>query len=200
MEFCKFTAHFVALSVIENALLPNSFEVGVTFSVNTPNTHEQNVAFQRIKHLVNEELNCTIIVHKTSPIFKTLNKFQNKIVVLPDDGPDWMLSCALLFKLNAIAEGRFTINQVEVSSSLGDHISYYAIWEEKDLVAESLSDLQTADRWWNNSDICFNRFQKFNTWKAIGLDWQLQKTAQDVNIEKVIQFKPKIVKGGNSNN
>jgi len=200
MEFCKFRANFVALTVVENALLPNSFEVNVTFTVNDASAHAQNIAFQRIKHFLNNELNCTVIMQKTSSIFKTMQKLQNKIVVLPDDGPDWVLSCALAFKLNAIAEGRFTIEEVEVSSSLGDNISYYAEWGRKELLAEILNDLPVADRWWNTPNINFNRFQKFPTWKSIGLDWQLTKSDQDVKLNKVIQFTPKVLKGGSSNN
>jgi hypothetical protein len=196
MEFCKFRANFVALTVVENALLPNSFEVNVTFTVNDPSAYAQNIAFQRIKQFLNNELNCTVIMQKTSSVYKTMQKLQNKIVVLPDDGPDWVLSCALAFKLNAIVEGRFTIEEVEVSSSLGDNISYYAEWERKELLAEILNDLPAADRWWNTPDINFNRFQKFTSWKALGLDWQLTKPEQDVKVEKIIQFKPRIVKGG----
>lgn len=196
MEFCKFRANFVALTVVENALLPNSFEVNVTFTVNDPSAYAQNIAFQRIKQFLNNELNCTVIMQKTSSVYKTMQKLQNKIVVLPDDGPDWVLSCALAFKLNAIVEGRFTIEEVEVSSSLGDNISYYAEWERKELLAEILNDLPAADRWWNTPDINFNRFQKFTSWKALGLDWQLTTPEQDVKVEKIIQFKPRIVKGG----
>ena len=196
MEFCKFRANFVALTVVENALLPNSFEVNVTFTVNDPSAYAQNIAFQRIKQFLNNELNCTVIMQKTSSVYKTMQKLQNKILVLPDDGPDWVLSCALAFKLNAIVEGRFTIEEVEVSSSLGDNISYYAEWERKELLAEILNDLPAADRWWNTPDINFNRFQKFTSWKALGLDWQLTTPEQDVKVEKIIQFKPRIVKGG----
>ena len=200
MEFCKFRANFVALTVVENALLPNSFEVNVTFTVNDPSAYAQNIAFQRIKHFLNNELNCTVIMQKTSSIYKAMQKLQNKIVVLPDDGPDWVLSCALAFKLNAIVEGRFTIEEVEVSSSLGDNISYFAEWDRKELLAEIVNDLPAADRWWNTPDINVNRFQKFSTWKALGLDWQLTKTEPDAKINKVIQFTPKVLKGGSGNN
>jgi hypothetical protein len=199
MEFCKFKSNFVALSVIENALLPNSFEVSVTFAVNDPDARMQNVAFQRIKHLLNNELNCTVITQKNSPMVKTLAKFQNKVVVLPDDGPDWMLSCALAVKLNAICEGRFSILEVEVSSSLGDNISYFADWERKDMLIDILNEMPAADRWWNSPEICFNRFQKFNTWRSLGLEWVLTDNKGSANIERVIQFKPKVLKGGSSN-
>lgn len=197
MEFCKFKSQFVAMSVLEQAILPNSFEVSVTFVVNDPSAHAQNVAFQRIKHLLSNEMNCTIIMPKSNSLYKTLIKLQNKIVVLPDESPDWTLSCALAVKLNTICEGRFTVVEVEVSSSLGDHISYFADWERKDVLLEVLSDLPAADHWWTSPDICFNRTQKFSSWKSLGLDWELQKQGNSAIIEKVIKFNPKVLKGGN---
>ena len=200
MEFCKFRANFIALTALENALLPNTFEVTATFAVNEINAHAQNVAFQRMKYFLNNELNCSVIVQKTNPIYKTLSKFQNKIVVLPEDGPDWMLSCALLLKLNAICENRFTILEVEVSSSLGDNVSYYADWERKDMIADLLNDLPVSERWWNSANLSVNKFQKFNLWSAVGLDWELTKQQEPVSINKIIKFTPKVLKGGNSNN
>lgn len=184
------------MTVLEQAILPNSFEISVTFVVNDPNAHAQNVAFQRIKHLLNNEMNCAIILPKSNSLYKTLIKLQNKIVVLPDESPDWGLSCALALKLNAICEGRFTILEVEVSSSLGDHISYFADWERKEVLLDVLSDLPTADHWWLNPDISFNRVQKFNSWKVLGLEWELQKQDSSAIIEKVIKFNPKVLKGG----
>lgn len=198
MEFCKFKANFIALTAIENALLPNSFEANVTFVVNNPDARKQNIAFQRIKHFLTNELNCSIMMQKSNPLFKTVQKLQNKIVVLPDDGPDWVLSCALALKLNAICEGVFTIEEVEVSSSLGDNISYFADWERKSMLIDILSDLPKRDQWWDQPNLSVNRFQKFNAWKALGLDWELTTASQSVKLDKVIQFTPKVLKGGES--
>lgn len=198
MEFCKFKANFIALTAIENALLPNSFEANVTFIVNNPDARKQNIAFQRIKHFLTNELNCSIMMQKSNPLFKTVQKLQNKIVVLPDDGPDWVLSCALALKLNAICEGVFTIEEVEVSSSLGDNISYFADWERKSMLIDILSDLPKRDQWWDQPNLSVNRFQKFNAWKALGLDWELTTASQSVKLDKVIQFTPKVLKGGES--
>lgn len=196
MEFCKFKANFIALTAIENALLPNSFEANVTFVVNDPDARKQNIAFQRIKHFLTNELNCTIMMQKSNPLFKIMQKLQNKIVVLPDDGPDWVLSCALAFKLNAICEGVFTVEEVEVSSSLGDNISYFADWSRKSMLTDILSDLPKRDQWWDQANLSVNKFQKFNSWKSLGLDWELTTTSNDVKIDKVIQFTPKVLKGG----
>ena len=137
-------------------------------------------------------------MQKSNTLFKTVQKLQNKIVVLPDDGPDWVLSCALALKLNAICEGVFTIEEVEVSSSLGDNISYFADWERKSMLIDILSDLPKRDQWWDQPNLSVNRFQKFNAWKALGLDWELTTASQSVKLDKVIQFTPKVLKGGES--
>lgn len=199
MEFCKFRANFIALTVLESALLPNSFEVSATFVVNEANPHAQNVAFQRMKQFLNNELNCIIIVQKSNPLLKTLSKVQNKIMVLPNDGPDWMLSCALLMKLNAICENKFSILEVEVSSSLGDNVSYFADLDRKEFIMEQLNELPVSERWWNSADTSINKFQKFNSWSALGLDWELTKGQDSASINKIIKFTPKVLKGGNNN-
>jgi len=195
MEFCKLKTDFTAITVIDRAFLPNFFQVAVTFTVNNADTTQQNIAFQRMKHFLENELNFSIIAMRNSPLAKTLLKLQNKMVVLPDDGPDWALACALCFKLNAICEERFVINLVEVSSELGDNVTYYADWHRKDLLTAVL-DLPAQDRWWLKSDLATNRHQKFNTWKDIGLDWNLTTPVESASIEKFIRFTPKVVKGG----
>ena len=199
MEFCKFETEFTAITVMEKAFLPNMFSVGVTFTVNEIDPTQQNVAFQRIKHFIENEMNFTMIINKGNSMFKNLIKQQNKVVLLPNDSPDWVLCCALNLKLNAIAEGRFVVNLVELSSAIGDHVTYYADWERKDLLESVLEDLPKADQWWTNPAVAFNRHQEFNSWEELGLVWNLTKQDKKANMGTIIQFNPTVVKGGLNN-
>jgi len=196
MEFCKFKSEFIATTIIDRALLPNQFEVAVTFSVNVVDPMQQNVAFQRMKHLIEGELNLAVILCRTNPMYKTLGKLQNKLVVLPDDGPDWALACALLLKLNAVCEDRFIVNLVELSSTLGDRVTYYADFERKEMLEEVLADLPKADHWWKTPYLQFNGFQKCASWADLDLDWKLTKDKKDATIGQIVKFNPKVVPGG----
>jgi len=199
MEFCKFETEFTAITVLDKALLPNMFRVGVTFTVAEPDPVQQNVAFQRIKHLIENEINFSLILTKNNPLFKTLIKLQNKVVILPNDSPDWSLCCALALKLNAITEGRFVINLVELSSAVGDYVTYYADWDRKDMLENVLSDFPKTDQWWKDSQIALNKNQKFNTWEDLNLVWNLTKPDKNANMGKIVHFTPTVVKGGLSN-
>lgn len=195
MEFCKLNTEFTAITVIDRALLPNVFKIAVTFTVANEDVTQQNTAFQRMKHFLENELNYSLVLMRGSPLTKTLLKLQNKLVILPDDGPDWGLACALCFKLNAICEDRFIINLVELSSALGDNVSYFADWHRKDMLAAVL-DSPAKEQWWVQPEISTNIYQKFNTWRDLGLDWKLTRSAKAAKIDKVIRFTPKVVKGG----
>jgi hypothetical protein len=196
MEFCKFSTMFTAITAVDRAFLPNSFEISVTFTVNEPNPIQQNVAFQRIKHFIENELNFAIIATKNTPGLKNFFKLQNKVLTIPNDGLDWGLACTLCLKLNAICEGRFTVNLVELNSSIGDHVTYYADWDRKEILESVVADMPAQDDWWTSPDIAYNRHQKFNIWKDLELEWQLTKDHKSSKVEKIIQFKPKVVKGG----
>ena len=196
MEFCKLKTEFAAITVIDKALLPNFFQVAVTFTVNDTDVSQQNIAFQRMKHFIENELNFSLIAMKDNSLVKSLIKLQNKVVILPDDGPDWALACALCLKLNVICEGRFIINLVELSSELGDNVTYFADWARKELL-ESVLAMPAKDQWWLDSEISTNRHQKFNSWKNLELGWELTEKTESANImDKVIKFNPKVVKGG----
>ena len=196
MEFCKFNTQFTAITAVDRAFLPNGFDVSVTFTVTEPNPIQQNIAFQRIKHFIENELNFAIVTVKNTPGLKNLYKLQNKILLIPNDGLDWALACALCLKLNSICEGRFLVNLVELSSSIGDHVTYYADWDRKEVLDSVVSDLASQDDWWSSPEIAFNRHQKFNTWKDVELEWSLTKDDKSSKVDKIIQFKPKVVKGG----
>lgn len=196
MEFCKFNTHFTGITALGSALLPNAFTVSVTFTVNEGDAGMQNVAFNRIKHFIENELNFGILITKKNPLFKTLSKVQNKLVVLPDDGPDWALACALCLKLNAICEKKFTVNLVEVSSALGDNVTYYADWDRQEMLRIVLSPISKSDNWWDDPEIAYNKYQQFATWEQVELSWNLTKKEDSARVANIIQFNPKVVKGG----
>lgn len=196
MEFCKFNTHFTGITALGSALLPNAFTVSVTFTVNEGDADMQNIAFNRIKHFIENELNFGILITKKNSLFKTLSKVQNKLVVLPDDGPDWALACALCLKLNAICEQKFTVNLVEMSSALGDNVTYYADWDRQELLRMVLSSISKTDNWWDDPEIAYNKYQQFATWEQVELSWNLTKKENSARVVKIIQFNPKVVKGG----
>lgn len=196
MEFCKFNTEFTGITTIGRALLPNVFSISVTFTVNEIDPNLQNIAFNRIKHFIENELNFGILVTKKNPLFKNLLKLQNKVIVLPDDGPDWALSCALCLKLNSICEGKFTVNLVEISSAIGDNVTYYADWDRQDLLRIVLLPISKNDNWWDDAEIAYNKYQTFATWEQVDLSWNLTKNQDSAKVSKIIQFNPKVVKGG----
>lgn len=196
MEFCKFNTEFTGITVIGKALLPNFFKVSVTFTVNEANAYMQNIAFNRIKHFIENEMNFSVLITKKNPLFKQFINLQNRVIVLPDDGPDWALACALCLKLNSICEGKFIINLVEVSSAMGDNVTYYADWDRQEMLRSVLSSIAKTDAWWTDPEIAYNKYQEFSTWKDVDLTWELTKKENSATVNKIVQFNPKVIKGG----
>jgi hypothetical protein len=106
----------------------------------------QNIAYERIKYFVYSELNSTIFVN--SERIDQCQKFINaglKITTLPAEPVDQLVGIMLYSKLNAIMEDCIIINEVEISSGVGDNMIYFHS------AAENLGVFNEPG-WWHDAD------------------------------------------------
>ena len=201
MDACKHTSAFMATVAIEKMLIPNVYTFTFGFRVNTGDFDEQNVAFGRIKHLIEARLSNSLIIKKTHPRWKTLSNVDNNLMVMPGDPMDFPIACALFKKMQSVVEGRFDIVSLELNSLIGDQVDYLITEDNIDEIDAFLDGGSEKDRWWNDIGPNINKTQAYVDWKPIGLDWQISKkgkTAGQPKIARIVQFNPKVVEGGGS--
>jgi hypothetical protein len=142
----EYTMPFTAGVFWEDRMSMNNYLARVYMITNCSDPVSQNVAFERIKYFVYSELNSTIFVSREHE--DTCKKLINaglKITTLPADPVDQLIGIMLYCKLNAVMEGLMVVNEIELSSDLGENMVYLHAADE------SLGPFEVAG-WWHDSD------------------------------------------------
>ena len=200
MDICKHTLGFATVIALDNLLIPNVYELTYSFRVKTVDFEEQNVAFNRIKHFLEDRVNNSLVLSVHNSKYKTLAKLANPIVDLPCDPMDFPFACAIFKKLQAITEGKFEVQTLQMKSIVGDNVEYILTADDEDEMEMFLADMPADRVWWDDNGPNINKTQPYITWEPVGLEWVEPKAKKDksAKIARVIQFNPTIVEGGKS--
>lgn len=141
----------------ENKLLMNMYSLCLTIYVNVECDKEQNIAMERIKHLLYECLENSIFVNeKDKPAIDKYTDANIKVCTLPDNPYDQIVMQALLLKLNSITENRFVISEVVLSSKMSDGVRFFSDIDDTDPL------FTQTDSWWFNSNTSISMLNKTN--------------------------------------
>lgn len=139
--------HFTAGIYYADHLRMNNYHLTLWMTTTTKNPEDQNTAFERIKYFVYTQLDSTVFINANQQEqCQRLVDAGVNITTMPADPVDQIIGIMLYFKLNAITEGRMDIVETELSSSLGENITYlHSDFED------SLGFEQPA--WWTTADL-----------------------------------------------
>jgi hypothetical protein len=198
MDVCKHSLNFASVIALDNLLIPNVYELTYSFKVKTVDFDEQNVAFNRIKHFVEERIANSLALSIHNAKYKTLVKMSNNMIVLPCDPMDFPVACAIFKKLEAITEGKFEILTLQLKSMVGDNVEYILTAEDQEEMDMFLADMPTDKVWWTDVSPNTNKSQPYIDWDAVMLSWpdRKAKKGKGAQVARIIQFNPTIVEGG----
>jgi hypothetical protein len=131
----------------EGRMVMNNYVACAYMVTNCSDNISQNTAFERMKYFVYSELNSTIFVNSEHE--QACQQFVAaglKITTLPAEPVDQLIGIMLYCKLNAVMEDHMIINEMEVSSDLGENMVYLHAADE------SLGPFDTAG-WWHEADL-----------------------------------------------
>ena len=165
---------FLAGIYYDGQLRLNEYTVKAYMMTATENPADHNVALNRIKHFVYNELEDTIFIDgsEVEQCQKLIDAGLN-VTTMPAEPVDQLIGIMLYSKLTAITEGRFLIGEIEISSNLGDGIIY--LHGEN----ENINDV-VEPAWWNSSDLVHNditetdkvvTMHKSSVWRDLDLQW-----------------------------
>ena len=172
----EYTMTFTAGVWWEGRMIMNNYLARVSMITNCVEPANQNTAFERLKYFVFNQLNSTIFVNRTHQ--DTCDKFVAAgldVTSLPAEPVDQIIGMMLYCKLNAVMEQRIVINEIEVSSELGEHMVYLHAADE------NLGPFDIAG-WWHDSDpihcdltlIDSDKvvaMHRAGVWRELGLAW-----------------------------
>lgn len=160
----------------------NRYTVSVQLCTATTDHEQINIAMDRLKMFVYSELADTVFVNQVDvERAQVMDILGINITTLPEEPIDQIVGLMLYCKLNAVMEGRMFIEQLNISSLLGDDVIYLHDMED------TVGPFQ-ADGWWNLSDTSHNSFDNIETqenvvkvpttgWSKYNLNWHDSATA-----------------------
>ena len=172
----QYTIPFTAAVHYQDRLIMNTYQLRTYMVTNTTDAENHNIAFERLKYFITEEMDSTVFVNSEDvDVCKLYLAAGMKITTLPNEPVDQIIGVMLFCKLNAIMEDRITIIEIELSSSLGDNMVY--IHGEN----ETTDNLVFPD-WWTTVDVvhCDTdlidsdnvlSLLRSNVWRELDLGW-----------------------------
>jgi hypothetical protein len=206
MTDLSYECEFDTIIVLDNWINPNKYKIKVYFDVETDSGDHQNMAFDRIKIILEAILANSMIISINNPLLQWLaKKTKQRIVTLASEPLDIVVAATLFQKLSAVVEGKLTIHEVKICSTQADNI-----WVHFDSeFAEHFSSLdcelyKAADKlpWWQRSDPSTGDWFEINK-KDVKL--HLQKASWEKSLrwdynendnKPTSKWSPKVIDGG----
>lgn len=121
----QYNLDFLAGIYYNDQLQMNSYSVGLSLLTKTTDPISTNIAMDRIKAFVFSELEHTVFINSRSiERAEMMSVLGINVTTLPEEPVDQIVGMMLYHKLNAVMEGRMVITQLDISSSLGDNVTY----------------------------------------------------------------------------
>lgn len=158
----------------EDSYLINSFELTLLMDVNTDDMHEQNIAIERIDHLIYNCLqNCVFVsIHESNAIEK-YKQAGMEVCTLHDEPYDQIIASLLMIKVNTILEKKLIVEDVVFGSKITGGIRFTFSFDE-------IPKEYFTKNWWTVSNIRINDFETKesnvvslfdNDWATLELLW-----------------------------
>jgi hypothetical protein len=108
----------------------NSYEVRLEIRVATDQSHEYNIAYQRMKFWFQEIMHSAILIQKDHPKLPIWRDTGLACLEFPENPVDQVVGLMLMKKLTVIVEGRLEIMRLAIASAADDFISYFCDQED----------------------------------------------------------------------
>ena len=176
--------HFTAGVYWDGHTRMNNYTLTVWMTTACQDAADQNTAFERIKYFVYSELDSTIFINSEHDSqCQALSAAGLKITTMPGEPVDQLVGLMLYYKLNAIVEGRMIIEETELSSDMGENMTYLHAEHEQ-------TDIPHQPDWWLaadpihcdpaliDTDKVLN-LPKATLWRDLDLAWTTPDSAED---------------------
>lgn len=182
----KFPINFTAGIFYRDELQMNNYMVTLSMLTNSLDGTINNIALDRIKYFIYTEIESSIFINSADT--ERCAKFIDaglKITTIPDAPVDQLIGIMLYYKLSAITEERLLIDEVEISSSLGEGLVY--IHGEH----ENVDELAIPD-WWKSVDLVHCEpelidndeivtLANLTVWRDLNLQWPDEEESETGN-------------------
>lgn len=175
----QYNATLTAGVFFDGSLRMNNYTIKLSMITNTIDPECHNVAYERLKYFIYKSLDSTVFVNQAEEqVCQLYTAAGIRLTTLPEEPIDQIIGIMLYSKLNAIMEDHIQVIEVEISSELGDRMTYFHCEEE------SLGPFEEHG-WWNEpSPINFDTKLIFGDnaikyravqWRDLDLEWHKEE-------------------------
>jgi hypothetical protein len=185
----SYNVGFSAVVVDGTRIFPNSYKLKIDMLTLTENSTHQNVAIQRILIFIKEVLNNSVFIHANNLNAKKIANLakESRVIIFPEEPHDQIVALILFHKLHAIVEGRFEIDQIQISSNISPDLQYSI----EDFENFEYDESKIEVPWWQRSDPSTTddpkRLKFSSSWADINLEWEAKKE-DDLDVEFVLEL------------
>jgi len=191
----KYTMPFSAGVYYGGEMRMNNYTTTVYMTTNTHDPASHNVAFERIKYFVYEQLDSSIFINSDHQ--DQCERFAAaglSVTTMPGEPVDQLIGLMLYHKLNAIMEDRIVVDETEISSVLGESMVYLHSGNEH-------TDVEHFPDWWTTEDPGHSDYvllaadkvvtmHNAGAWRELELSWpETESTTETGNIVVFADFK-----------
>jgi hypothetical protein len=191
---------FVSGVFVDNELYMNIYNFDVHFNVQSESIEAQNIALDRVKHLISTLENVVFVYDKDIETIEKLYNADIRVCPLPEEPYDQIVGIMLLVKINAITEGNLVASDISILSKMSDGVSCLHSIEEN-------TGPFKLKGWWNDSSPKLSngipkvkgkkvvRLPKTpNNWDDLNLNWETKKESNVISEIVFASFESKTEK------
>jgi hypothetical protein len=171
-------AEFTCTIIDDKQILSNHYCLTFYIEPITPVSEKFGIGFQKLKRLLYDLLDNSVIINQKNPLITELEKCDNNLVYMPSEPYDFYVGAVLFAKFIAITENYLNLYQFSIDSAVGDRLQYTL----KDPYDSGLE--LAGDHWWNKDTL--------NTGTKDVITWD------ELNLAQSPKFKPTVIQGGKS--
>jgi hypothetical protein len=170
----------------------NNYNLRLWMATVSSEVTDHAIAFQRLKYFIYNCIESTVFVSEfeTDQCAK-FTQAELNITTTPGDPVDQLIGIMLYYKLNAIMENRIIVLETEISSAVGEYMTYLHC-DDENTVGYVQPD------WWTSPDLIHSNVQPINTenvvairqstsWHDVELAWE-EGAADDTTTGNVVVF------------
>lgn len=171
----------------DDEFMINHYTATLDIVTQTQDPEMQNTAYQRMNYWIYQVMQDAVLIGSDSERLSAYQATGQRLIVLPDAAVDQLVGMMLFCKINAMMEQRMHITDLEISSRVGDEMSYLHSAEE------NLGPFSHAGWWhdhgpkWSDAKarktkhnvIAINRAPE---WKDLDLEWNPTNTDQSSDV------------------
>lgn len=173
----------------------NHYTATLYMTTNTADPVNHNTAFERLKYFVYNELDSTIFINsEEQDQCRLFVEAGLNVTTMPGDPVDQLIGIMLYYKLDAVMEGQILMDEVELSSVMGENMIYLHSENEN-------ANIVSIPDWWTSPDpvhcdsdlVTSDKVLKLpyaSAWRELDLTWAADTVDADTgNIVVFADFK-----------